>query len=195
MSRNKYQHIYDEVKPLPTEYNGVLFRSRTEARWAVYFDALGIEWHYEPQHFRLSDGGFYKPDFYLPRMGFVADGGGSVGMYVEVKPRNAPDGMFDKARAFAETMSQTVLLLDGGPRASRFKIYVGRMDMEFERFNDGLLAAFHPKYLPGGVNADEYRLWSDYDGNWDASEVKEYFGPMLAKALEAVNCAEFSEAA
>lgn len=192
---NKYQHIYDEVKPMPTEYKGITFRSRTEARWAVFFDALGIEWQYEPNYFRLADGEFYKPDFYLPSLGFTADGGGSVGMYVEVKPRNAPDGMFDKARMFAESMNQTVLLLDGGPRASRFKIYVGRIDMEFERFNDGLLAAFHPKYLPGGSNGAEYRLWSDYDGCWDRTEVKEYFGPLLARALEVVNCAAFVEAA
>ena len=43
-----------------------LFRSRLEARWAVFFDAMGIEWEYEPEGIVLSDGTNYLPDFYLP---------------------------------------------------------------------------------------------------------------------------------
>lgn len=34
---------------LTTRYAGCRFRSRLEARWAVFFDHLGIEWEYEPQ--------------------------------------------------------------------------------------------------------------------------------------------------
>ena len=30
------------IKPIETVYNGYRFRSRLEARWAVFFDALGI---------------------------------------------------------------------------------------------------------------------------------------------------------
>ena len=45
---------------------GYLFRSRLEARWAVFFDAMGIEWEYEPEGIVLSDGTNYLPDFYLP---------------------------------------------------------------------------------------------------------------------------------
>lgn len=51
---------------IQTEYNGYLFRSRLEARWAVFFDALGIEYEYEPEGIVLSDGTQYLPDFYLP---------------------------------------------------------------------------------------------------------------------------------
>lgn len=41
----------DLVSPnvIPTMYKGIQFRSRLEARWAVFFDTLGIEWEYEPQ--------------------------------------------------------------------------------------------------------------------------------------------------
>lgn len=55
-----------EFKAVQTEYKGYLFRSRLEARWAVFFDALGIEWEYESEGVVLSNGTQYLPDFYLP---------------------------------------------------------------------------------------------------------------------------------
>jgi hypothetical protein len=53
------------MKAIQTEYNEYLFRSRLEARWAIFFDACGIEWEYEPEGLILSDGTYYLPDFYL----------------------------------------------------------------------------------------------------------------------------------
>jgi hypothetical protein len=35
------------LTPIPTRYKGYHFRSRLEARWAVFFDALGLRWQYE----------------------------------------------------------------------------------------------------------------------------------------------------
>ena len=32
------------IKAIPTEYKGYRFRSRLEARWAVFFDACGADW-------------------------------------------------------------------------------------------------------------------------------------------------------
>jgi len=63
------------IKAIDTEYNGMLFRSRLEARWAVFFDAAGIKYEYEPEGFE-HDGVRYLPDFYLR----------DFDMYVEVKP-------------------------------------------------------------------------------------------------------------
>ena len=57
----------------------MLFRSRLEARWAVFFDALGIRWLYEPEAFELPSGARYLPDFYLP----------DLKRWVEVKPEFA----------------------------------------------------------------------------------------------------------
>lgn len=54
-----------EIKPIETVYKGYRFRSRLEARWAVFFDALGIEWEYEPEGFVLPNGMKYLPDFRL----------------------------------------------------------------------------------------------------------------------------------
>jgi hypothetical protein len=34
-----------------------------EARWAVFFDALGLKWEYEPEGFVLPSGRHYLPDF------------------------------------------------------------------------------------------------------------------------------------
>lgn len=73
---------------IETEYAGFRFRSRLEARWAVFFDAADIEYQYEPEGFRLpwrfqegwherSKPFHYLPDFWLP----------DLGMYAEVKGR------------------------------------------------------------------------------------------------------------
>jgi hypothetical protein len=56
----------EQFTAIQTEYNGYLFRSRLEARWAVFFDAMGIEYEYEPEGIVLSDGSLYLLDFYLP---------------------------------------------------------------------------------------------------------------------------------
>ena len=54
------------IKAIETSYKGHLFRSRLEARWAVLFDELQIEWKYESQGFENDQGDRYLPDFYLP---------------------------------------------------------------------------------------------------------------------------------
>lgn len=64
------------IKAIETEYNGYRFRSRLEARWAVFFDQAGITYEYEPEGFELEDGTRYLPDFYLPWFH----------CYVEIKP-------------------------------------------------------------------------------------------------------------
>lgn len=60
----------DLVKAIETQYAGCRFRSRLEARWAVFFDTIGIDWQYEPEGYELADGRRYLPDFYLPRIGW-----------------------------------------------------------------------------------------------------------------------------
>ena len=58
----------DSIQAIETQYKGYRFRSRLEARWAVFFDALGIKWEYEPEGFEIpfDDGNIrYLPDFKL----------------------------------------------------------------------------------------------------------------------------------
>lgn len=51
------------IKAIETLYNGYRFRSRLEARWAVFFDSLGVKYEYEPEGFLLPSGKYYLPDF------------------------------------------------------------------------------------------------------------------------------------
>lgn len=67
------------MRIIQTRYKGYKFRSRLEARWAVFFDTLGIEWDYEVEGFVLANGNCYLPDFFLKTF--------NGGMYVEVKPK------------------------------------------------------------------------------------------------------------
>lgn len=61
------------IKPIETYYNGFRFRSRLEARVAVFLDALGIKYYYELEGYRLQDGTMYLPDFYLPDQDFFLE--------------------------------------------------------------------------------------------------------------------------
>jgi len=65
-----------DIEATPTIYKGVRFRSRLEARWAVFWDELGVKWEYEPQPFKFSDGKQYTPDFWIV----------DLRLWVEIKP-------------------------------------------------------------------------------------------------------------
>lgn len=58
------------IKAIETRYNGYRFRSRLEARWAVFFNTVGIKYHYEHEGYKLNNGPdetiWYLPDFWLP---------------------------------------------------------------------------------------------------------------------------------
>jgi hypothetical protein len=82
--------VEGRIQPIETWYRDFRFRSRLEARWAVFFDAVGIPWRYEEQGYDLSrvrvpdEPGsaaaytpfWYLPDFYLPEQD----------CWIEVKP-------------------------------------------------------------------------------------------------------------
>lgn len=53
----------ETITAIETSYKGYRFRSRLEARWAVFFDELGLKWNYESEGFVLPDGSWYLPDF------------------------------------------------------------------------------------------------------------------------------------
>lgn len=54
------------IKAIQTRYKGYHFRSRLEARWAVYMDVARIKWVYEAEGYELGGGLRYLPDFWLP---------------------------------------------------------------------------------------------------------------------------------
>jgi len=90
-----------EIRAIPTYYKGINFRSRLEARWAIIFDRLGIDWRYETEGYDIQiDEGYtirYLPDFLLT--------GGSERcpkhLFVEVKGNMQADDAL-KIKAFSE---------------------------------------------------------------------------------------------
>lgn len=93
------------LRVLPTNYGGFTFRSRTEARWAVFFDELDIKWDYEREGFEV-DGRRYLPDFWLP----------DLERWLEVKGVAPTEDEHHKAQWLAEATSFEVLLAYGEPR-------------------------------------------------------------------------------
>ena len=138
-----------EIKSKPTRYNGYEFRSRLEARWAVFFDAIGIKFHYEYEDFILPDGTRYLPDFYLPTF--------EAGCYGEVKSQFTDSEMM-KCKQLCFITGRKVLLLEGVPDfkcVKYFGIYEDKVQL-------CLAAIIHWKgrpYLfiePGYQNDDGY---------------------------------------
>ena len=89
-----------DIKPIETYYNGYKFRSRLEARVAVFFDALGVEYEYEPEGFLLESGKRYLPDFRVKCYGTRGDiCPKSFDLWIEVKGRMTQEDA-DKIREF-----------------------------------------------------------------------------------------------
>jgi len=53
------------IKPIDTQYKGYKFRSRLEARVAVFLDAVQASWEYEIEGYTLPINGRYLPDFFV----------------------------------------------------------------------------------------------------------------------------------
>lgn len=93
------------MRAIETTYQGYRFRSRLEARWAVFFNALGVAWVYEEQGFALRSG-LYLPDFFLPE----------YRLYVEIKPIGAGDETASAlCRDLAQESGADVALMLGVP--------------------------------------------------------------------------------
>jgi len=93
------------IQPIETHYAGRFFRSRLEARWGVFFNAIGIPWFYEPEGFRLKDDVLYLPDFYLPHLA----------CFVEIKPVVPTQDEMLKCELLAKASGKKVFLFYGIP--------------------------------------------------------------------------------
>jgi hypothetical protein len=124
------------IKAIETRYKGYRFRSRLEARWAVFFDACEYKWEYEPEGYVLPCGTHYLPDFKL----FGTDKNGDDYVFlIEVKP--SEESLDDpKIKAFQDALRQDndrddwenkilkgygdFIILDGPPD---YKLYNGTL--------------------------------------------------------------------
>lgn len=126
------------LKAIETQYNGYRFRSRLEARWAVFFDQLGLPYVYEPEGFNL-DGVHYLPDFQLPR-GLESCPCPDLNdphlsprpVWVEIKPQQStmPAVVDDKASRLAQASDTTVCVFSGDPYVGAYTATIWRRNGE-----------------------------------------------------------------
>ena len=139
------------MNPLPTKFNGTTFRSRTEARWAVFFTCMNWEWTYENQGFELEAGGHYLPDFEirLPNTEMY---------FVEVKPDDfdkfEQEEYMDRLQRFTSEAGKDLLILDGNPSCKPFDLVCHSFE------GKSLGCAFLQDYEPYVRWIDEY--WMGY---------------------------------
>ena len=131
------------IKPIQTRYAGYLFRSRLEARWAVFFDHLKLDWAYEPEGFQLPSGTYYLPDFRVNlRRG---------PMWFEIKPGEAESELFDE-------------FITHAPKEFGGAVLNDIPDPRFVRDN-------HGAYYSGRYSDRPYMRWGGADetegGGWD----------------------------
>jgi len=91
------------LQAIETTYRGFRFRSRIEARWAVFFDTLGVSFTYEPEGYMLPSVGAYLPDFWLA----------SLGCWIEIKGTFPNAREIEKACALAAADGRPVLIFHG----------------------------------------------------------------------------------
>jgi hypothetical protein len=91
------------MKAIETTYSGIRFRSKTEAKWALFMDIIGCKWIYEPEGYNLGDGVFYCPDFYLP----------DIDAFLEIKPIIA--GFESPTHQFVRATKKTIYTMRGTP--------------------------------------------------------------------------------
>jgi hypothetical protein len=112
--------MMSRIGAIETVYNNYKFRSRLEARWAVFFDELGIEYEYEKEGYNLGELGWYLPDFWLPEFN----------LWVEVKPLLEFKSLEwltteDKAKQLRAVTGMPVLVVCGDPAETVWKRFYG----------------------------------------------------------------------
>jgi hypothetical protein len=92
--------MYSNVRE--TKFHGIIYKSRLEARWAVFFESLGIPYQYEPEGFEWGITK-YLPDFYLPQQDY----------FIEVKGSYPDEEALEKGIMLSEATQKDVFLFHG----------------------------------------------------------------------------------
>jgi hypothetical protein len=174
-----------QIKAIETVYKGYRFRSRLEARWAVFFDTLDLPYEYELEGFELGGGLRYLPDFFLP----------DLGVHVEVKPHEKlSKAEIHKLVKFAADHDQCTLLIVGSP-TSESMYYLNRFslpswrELEEHADEDDLRAVFWEQAREGSVQIAPLPK----QGGWHLvyRELPAYYDYARSEALLAAKQARF----
>lgn len=134
------------IKPIETTYKGWRFRSRTEARWAVCFDSLGLKWEYERDGYDLGQGlGWYLPDFHLPSQKKLVHQ-----LEVEIKGELPTQIESQKAQTLSNLLSLPVIILAGVPGDHAWFLY-------FDKYSFSSLKTFgnRPWWVFAGIKTND----------------------------------------
>lgn len=101
------------IRAIETCYGFHNFRSRIEARWAVFLDALGLSWEYERQGYELPSGR-YLPDFWVS----LPYDGRDDGVWIEVKGETPTRDEIIRAGELAVATDHWVLIFSGDIRSN-----------------------------------------------------------------------------
>ena len=132
-SQVKIQRKNHDIKitPIETVYKGYRFRSRLEARWAIYLDHAGWVWEYEPQGYTLSNGKKYLPDFLVSGSEKSFNRGN---FWLEVKAQQLTDDEYEKCKLLSEGTQLNVIFAIGTPNPE--KIY--NLPFVGQFYNEGI---------------------------------------------------------
>jgi hypothetical protein len=140
------------MKAISTIYKGGRFRSRLEARWAIFFDSIDIGWEYETEGFEL-DKTKYLTDFKL-----LAFGANEVDLFVEIKPRRPNYEEIKKCYEVSVGTNSDVLLICGTPGLPEFSALGENWNLK-----TGYVALHFPaKSLIGGKEKNTpFEIWKE----------------------------------
>ena len=113
------------MKAIETVWRGYRFRSRLEARWAVWLQSIGARWEYEKEGFDL-DGERYLPDFWIPfspARVYAAGFPPVAGYWLEIKPLPLNKRESDVLIKLAHGSRHHAFAFVGNPWPGEFAIY------------------------------------------------------------------------
>lgn len=145
-------------KAIETTYKGYRFRSRLEARWAVFFDSLGYAWEYEKEGYELPSGR-YLPDFYLP----------DYETWVEIKGESFSEIEKTKCLELAHSTEKYVIMCTSVPEMKAYPmIFPSQIDLK--KFNYCSFSPYHQMKKWTWF----YQSCDEQDHQWDANNEKHF---------------------
>lgn len=154
------------MKAIETEYKGFRFRSRQEARWAVFFDFLDVPWEYEIEGYELSSGR-YLPDFWLPELD----------CFFEVKGSQPSESDIKKAIELSADSLKLVALASGQTKTEPLRFATTQIEWPVEGFQIQLFAGNSSSVW--SCKSFDFSMW-----NW---QLDDDLPPFITEQFPSVN--------